>query len=265
MIISFYNKKGGVAKTTSAIVMSSILAMEHGKRVVLIDLDMQGDMNTGMKIPDNNPYNNIWNSIFHEKKLLTDKLHENFLVVNGDNRMTDTGFMQNINSDPLLTTLNPNEILKKLLDKYRDKCDFIFLDCPPSAGIIVRNALIASDYVLIPTKPHNFDINGVYNALELISIMNKGANPNLKALGVFFSQWDSRTNLHQILKDTLKEGIGKLVFENHIRQNSKLQEMTTLAKDVNEYMKELQKDKKAFLGYEDYVQVTLELLKRVKS
>ena len=193
-----------------------------------------------------------------------DKLHKGFVVVNGDKRMTDTSFMQNISSDPVLTTLNPNEVLKKLLDKYREKTDIIFLDCPPSADIIVRNALIASDYVLIPTKPHNFDINGVFNALELIKIMNQGANPNLKPLGVFFTQWDSRTNLHQVLKENLKDDIGELVLDKHIRQNSRLQEMTTLAKDVNEFMRELQEDKKAFLGYEDYTHLTNELLKKIK-
>lgn len=264
MIISFYNKKGGVAKTTSAIVIGSILAKSYNKRVILIDLDMQGDLTTGMKLPNANPDNTIWNSVFRDKKILVDKLHKNFVVINGDKRMTDTSFMQNINNDPLLTTLNPNEILKKLLDKYRNQCDVILLDCPPSADIIVRNAMIASDYVLIPTKPHNFDINGVYNALELIKLMNQGANPNLKPLGVFFTQWDSRTNLHQVLKENLREEIGQLVMECHIRQNSRLQEMTTLAKDVTEFMKELREDKRAFLGYEDYAALTSELLKKIK-
>lgn len=264
MIISLYNKKGGVAKTTSAIVIGSILAKTYGKRVILIDLDMQGDMSTGMKITNSSTSNTIWNSLFQDKKLMADKIHENFVVVNGDSRMKDTSFMQMIMNDPLLSTLNPNGILKMLLDKYRDKTDVILLDCPPSADIIVRNALIASDYVLIPTKPHNFDINGVYNALEMVTNINQSANQRLKALGVFFTQWDSRTNLHQVLKEGLQEQLDGIVFNTNIRQNSRLQEMTTLAKDANEFMQELQQDKKAFLGYEDYTKLIDEILTRIE-
>ena len=264
-ILAMYNKKGGVGKTTTAIVLGSILASNHGKKVILIDLDMQGDMSTGMKIPDGNPENTIWNSLFVEDRLMADKIHDNFIVVNGDQRMTDTAFQREISSMKGARLGNPNKTIAKLLNRYREACDLIILDCPPSADVIVHNALYTSDYVLLPTKPHNFDINGVFNALELVEEFQAEENPNLKVLGILFTQFDSRANLHQVQKERIDQELKGMVFETHIRQNAKLQEMTTLAKDVNEFMAKLQEDKKAFLGYEDYTALVEEVLNRLES
>ena len=263
-VISVYNKKGGVGKTTTSIVIGSILASTYQKKVILIDLDMQGDMTTGMKIPEGNQNHTIWNSLFEEDKLLADKIHDNFIVVHGDPRMTDTGFMREISNMKGTRLGNPNKTLGKLLNKYKEACDIIILDCPPSADIVVQNALYASDYVLIPTKPHNFDVNGVYNALDLIEEFQEEENPGLQLLGVLFSQYDSRANLHQVLKEKTNADLEGKVFRTHIRQNAKLQEMTTLAKDANEFMEELKNDKKAFLGYEDYSALVEEILERIQ-
>lgn len=261
-ILSIYNKKGGVGKTTTAIVVGSILASNYNKKVILIDMDMQGDMSTGMKIPESNPDNTIWNSLFESDKLLADKIHDNFIVVNGDQRMSETAFQREIQSMKGVRFGNLSAPLSLLLNKYRDSCDLIILDCPPSADIIVQNAFFASDYVLIPTKPHKFDINGLYNALELIEEF-QGVNPNLQLLGVLFTQYDSRATLHHVQKQRISEDVRTKVFNTHIRLNAKLQEMTTLAKDVNEFMSQLKEDKTAFLGYEDYTSLVEEIIERI--
>jgi chromosome partitioning protein len=261
-VLSIYNKKGGVGKTTTAIVISSILASNHNKKVILIDMDMQGDMSTGMMIPESNPNNTIWNSLFESDKLLADKIHDNFIVVNGDHRMTNTAFQREVQGMKGARLGNLNAPLSRLLNRYREHCDLIVLDCPPSADIIVHNALFASDYVLIPTKPHKFDINGVYNAMELIEEF-RVENHNIKLLGVLFTQYDSRSNLHQVQKERISDDQEARVFNTHIRQNTKLQEMTTLNKDVNEFMKQLKEDKTAFLGYEDYTALVEEIVERI--
>lgn len=262
MVISIYNRKGGTGKTTSSVMISSILANEFGKKVLLIDLDNQNDTRTTFSIPNLDEERNIWNCLFNFDKLKATRIHGNFSFVCGSDHMDDMSFFSFSKGDDLK--------LKSLLDRYRPEKhpeksfpDIIILDCPPSKGTIARNALNASDFLIIPGKPGNMDLNGAVEALAIMNEEKKKGNTSCQLLGVLVTQLDARFAVHKALKDVYKENFKDLVFTDHIRMNAPLVEATSYAEDLGSFLKELKDNRRNFLAYEDYKNVISQMLERL--
>jgi len=265
MVISIYNRKGGTGKTTTSVFLASILANEFGKKVLLIDLDNQNDTRTTFNIPNLDESRNIWDCLFNYNKLKATRLHDNFSFVCGHDRMDDMAFYS--------FTEGSNSKLKELLDKYRPEAapagrvypDIIILDCPPSKGIIAKNALCASDYWIAPGKPGNMDLNGVIDAANILNdLKNKGAS-SCRLIGVLVTQLDSRFTVHKALKEEYISNFGDLVFSDHVRLNAPLVESTSYAEDLGKFLAKLREEKKNFLAYDDYYGVAKELLNRTSQ
>ncbi|UZS00156.1 ParA family protein [Chondrinema litorale] len=264
-VISIANEKGGVAKTTSCAAMGSVLS-RLGYTVILIDLDPQSDLTISLGIDPED--RNIHDCLFTHRKLKATPINENLVLVGGSPELTSIDFMDNLKKDDEYQYENPRKIVKQLIDAARDMCDFMLLDCPPNLEIITQNALLASDYVLVPSEAHSFSINGVENILEQIVKFKKKANPSLEVLGIFLTRYRVKTRSHEDLVEYFNQNHPDIFLNTYIHENITIQEATHSGRELEEhdaYKKQssLVKKKEPFKGLKDYRDLVNEILKRM--
>jgi len=265
--ISFINEKGGVAKTTSAASIASILS-RRGYKVVCIDMDPQGDLTIAFNVNAEN--RNIYDCLFAHRKLIASKVNDNLVLVGGDPRMKPTKLAKNIDDDDELNLMNRTQVLKSVIDNTNtDKTDFIIIDCPPNTDLAVENCLAVSDHVIIPTEAHNFSVQGLQSIIHLIDRFQKQLNENLSLLGILITLYEGTTNINKDLREWYESEYGELVFKTPIRKNTHLKEATHIGKELAEYKISKQEEsliKKAFKfnGLDDYNQVCDEIVDRLK-
>ena len=195
-IISLVNQKGGVGKTTTSINLSASLA-SLGKKVLLIDLDPQGNTTTGVGINKGEIDKSIYDVLIDEcniKDAIVKTKHKRFYVIPSTINLAGLGnelYEKSRNED----SFNRGGQLKKYTDEIKDDYDYIIIDCPPSLDIITTNALTASNSVIIPVQCEFFALEGITQLLKTIMISQKTLNPNLDIEGVLLTMLDSRTNL----------------------------------------------------------------------
>ena len=264
-VISIANEKGGVAKTTTAAALGSILS-NRGFRVILIDLDPQGDLTTGLNIDPED--RNIYDCLFTHKKMRASKVNKNLVLVGGDPRMKPANFEKAGSEDPQYK-YTPLHIFKPAMDEVMAETDYIILDCPPNVDAITTNAMAVSDYVLIPTEAHRYSINGVRAIKEIIEGLIKGnVNPSLSLLGILITRYRSNTAIHTQMAKALREKYGDDIFSNVIKENITLQEVSHEGQEIVKYDKDRQLEqlvKSSFTGMTNYESATDELLKRIKN
>lgn len=218
-IIAFANQKGGVGKTTTCVNLATYLAA-YGKKVLLVDLDPQGNATTGVGV---------------EK---TKEMKTFFDVVSGEAEIVDIIQPTNIkglfivasNVDlagaevALVQTENREKVLANQLEMVKNSYDYILMDCPPSLGLITVNALTATDSVVIPIQCEFYALEGLSQLMNTIKLIKKYYNPKIDIEGVILTMKDSRSNLvNQVAKD-IKEFFGKKVYETVIPRNVRLAE-----------------------------------------
>ena len=195
-VISIVNQKGGVGKTTTSINLSASLAV-LGKKVLLIDLDPQGNATTGVGFNkgdiDSSIYDVINGNIDINEAILKTKFSNLFLLP-GSLQLAgiDYEFMDKEREDP---TFQKAFQLKDKIALIKDKFDYIIMDCQPSLGIVVTNALSASDSVIIPVQCEFYALEGITGLLNAVMLTQKKLNPDLKLEGVLLTMFDSKTNL----------------------------------------------------------------------
>ena len=195
-VISLVNQKGGVGKTTTSINLSASLAV-LGKRVLLIDLDPQGNTTTGVGINKGEIERSIYDVLIGECKVTEAMIktkYKNLYV------LPATINLAGIDAELLEKSRTENgfkkgEQLKNSLVDIRDSFDFIIIDCPPSLGVITTNALTASNSVIIPVQCEFFALEGITQLLKTVMLAQKSLNPTLDIEGVLLTMLDSRTNL----------------------------------------------------------------------
>jgi len=256
--IAIANEKGGVAKTTTTASLGSILA-DKGYKVVMVDLDPQGDLTTGL----NKEFDerNIYDSIFTHKQMSATNVNPGLVLIGGDSRMNPVSFDKSAVADRDFKYIT-HGILKKALESLKDQADLILLDCPPNVDIVTANALIASDYVIIPTEAHKFAINGIESILSEMGTL-KSQNPNLSLLGILITRYRGNTAIHSQMEEALREKYSGQVFKTPIKENITLQEVSHEGQEIVAYDKERQSGqlvKSKFAGIKDYEQVAEELL-----
>lgn len=218
-IIAVTNQKGGVGKTTTSVNLSACIAQE-GRKVLLVDIDAQGNATSGIGIEKANVsycvYDVLINDINTMDAVLPTEIPHLFVL---------PATIQLAGAEIELVPVYAREKrLKKALDLVRDKYDYIIIDCPPSLGILTINALTAADSVLIPIQCEYYALEGLSQLLNTIRLVQKQLNRNLYIEGVLLTMLDARTNLGIQVIDEVKKYFQEKVYGTIIPRNVRLSE-----------------------------------------
>jgi len=229
--IAIFNQKGGVGKTTTNVNLAACLAIK-GKRVLILDIDPQGNTTSGIGIVKKGLKNTAY------EILIDDKLEPEKAIMK-------TG-VKNLDIIPASVELAGAEIelvqlegrekrLKKALEKIKSKYDYIFIDCPPSLGLLTINSLTAVDSVLIPIQCEFYALEGVSQLMSTIELVKKNLNPDLEIQGVILSMFDGRTNLSIQVVEEVKKHFREKVYTTVIPRNVRLAEAPSHGLPITKY------------------------------
>jgi len=229
-VVSIANQKGGVGKTTTAVNLAACVA-DEGSRVLLIDMDPQGNTTSGLGVDREDLEESVYGVITADTSI--------------DEATCATG-MEGLDLVPSTRDLAGVEIELvshakreyRLRDALRDRdiaYDFVLVDCPPSLGLLTVNALAASDTVLVPIQTEYYALEGVGLLSQTIELVQEYLNPSLTYEGILLTMYDARTNLSQQVADETEEFFGDLVFETMIPRNVRLSEAPSYGEPIIEY------------------------------
>jgi len=219
-VISIFNQKGGVGKTTTCINLSAYLAMQ-GYKILNIDIDPQGNTTSGLGIDKENlevsTYDILTSDIGIDNVIKKCELIDNFFIVPSTIELAGAEV-------ELISKQNREKILKNNLKKLTPKFDFIFIDCPPSLGLLTVNALTASNSVIIPIQCEFYALEGVGQLINTVQLITESLNKDLKIEGVIMSMCDGRTNLSTQVISEVKKYFKDKVYKSTIPRNIRLAE-----------------------------------------
>lgn len=231
-VISVSNQKGGVGKTTTTVNLAAFLA-EKGKRVLIIDIDPQGNAGFGIGINAEEIETTIYEVLIDEipiEETIFKTEIEGLSIIPSNIHLS--GAQVN-----LLDTEGKEFILRNKLKKIRDYYDYIFIDCPPSLGVLTLNSLVAADSVLIPLQCEYYALEGLSQLLQIIVMVQERLNKTLKIEGVVLTMFDTRTNLAAQVVSDVREYFKDKVFDTIIPRNVKLSEAPSFGKPIGLYDK----------------------------
>jgi chromosome partitioning protein len=227
-VLVFANQKGGVGKTTTAVNLAAYLA-EAGKRVLLVDFDPQSNTSSAVGAKRDLP------GIY---EVITGKI-DAASAVQQSSVVGLSIISSNINLTGATVELIDQEgrefYLKRSLAPLGDSFDYIFVDCPPSLGILTLNGLVAADYVIIPLQCEYFALEGLSLLLQTVNRVQKGLNRELKIGGILFTMYDVRTRLAHDVVQEVTGYFKEKVFRTIIPRNVRLSEAPSFAKPINQY------------------------------
>ena len=228
--IAVANQKGGVGKTTTTINLSAALA-EQGKKVLLVDLDPQGNATSGVGV---------------DKRDLENTVYELFVgTTTLDECLLETDFL-NLSVLPANINLSGAEIdlidmenreyhLKDILQQIKDDYDFILIDCPPSLNMLTVNAMTAADTVLVPIQCEYYALEGLSQLIHTINLVKKRLNPHLQLEGVVFTMYDARTKLSMQVVENVKQTLKENIYNTIIPRSIKLAEAPSYGMPITAY------------------------------
>ncbi len=232
-IISLSNQKGGVGKTTTSINLSAILASQ-GFKVLLIDIDPQGNAGSGLGIEINELEKTTYEVLIGESSAL-----ESIFKTDIENLSIIPSNINLSGAEIDLMSVNEKEYkLKNALTNLRTRFDYIFIDCPPSLGVLTINALSASDSVIITLQTEYFALEGLSQLMKIISLVQNNLNSSLELEGVLLTMFDKRTNLANQVANDVREYFNEKVYKTEIPRNIKLGEAPSFGKPIHLYDKE---------------------------
>ena len=218
-IVAFTNQKGGVGKTTTCVNLATYLAA-YGKRVLLVDMDPQGNATTGVGYEKTPEMMTFYDVITGENKI-SDIIKET--AIKGLDIVPSNVDLAGAEVD-LVQMEGREKVLKNQLETVQDKYDYIFMDCPPSLGLITVNALTATNSVIIPIQCEFYALEGLSQLMNTVRLVKQYYNSNIEIEGVILTMKDSRSNLVNQVADEIKKFFGKLVYDTVIPRNVRLAE-----------------------------------------
>ena len=227
-VFVFVNQKGGVGKTTSCIHIGAYIAMA-GKKVLLVDFDSQGNMSSGTGVSKDKPtvYELISGQI-SASECIKNSCVDGLDIISASIDLSGAAI-------ELVEQENREFFLKNALNPLRSVYDYIFIDCPPSLGLLTLNGLAAADCVLVPMQCEYFALEGITLLLQAVKKVQKSINPNLVIGGIFFTMYDSRTRLAQDVVMQVKSYFKDAVFNTIIPRNVRLSEAPSRGMPICKY------------------------------
>ena len=229
-IISIINQKGGVGKTTTAINLGCSLAYNNEK-ILLIDLDPQGNASTGFGIDNIDRNTHIYHLLINQISIedaIKSSIVPKLFVIPSD---TDLAAAE----VELRNRKDREFILDMLLRSITDSYDFIIIDCPPSLGLLTVNAFSASHSVLVPLQCEFYALEGLAQLLRSIELVKKNLNPSLTIQGIVLTMFDSRNNLSEMVVNDVRKHFGKQVYQTIIPRNVRISEAPSFGQPVLMY------------------------------
>ena len=229
-VIAITNQKGGVGKTTTAVNLSAYLAT-MGKRVLLIDIDPQGNATSGMGIGKEEIVYSIYDLMIKRQNIndvIIPTSIENFHIIPSNIQLAGAEI-------ELVNMLSRETILRKIIGEIKDEYTFIIIDAPPSLGLLTINALAAASWVIIPVQAEYYALEGLSQLINTIELVKDHINPSLEVLGLLITMYDKRTNISQEVASQAKEFFREKVFKTIIPRSVRLSEAPSFGKPINLY------------------------------
>ncbi|MCI5639802.1 MAG: AAA family ATPase [Lachnospiraceae bacterium] len=229
-VIAISNQKGGVGKTTTAINLSACLA-ERDKRVLVIDMDPQGNATSGLGIDKNSVEHTSYELLTGSTTIwesMTPSIIHGLTVIASDRNLAGVEI-------ELIGMDNREYILKNEVDKVKDNYDFIIIDCPPSLNTLTVNAMTTADTVIVPIQCEYYALEGLSELIYTIDLVRDRLNPNLQIEGVVFTMYDARTCLSLQVVENVKENLHQAIYKTIIPRNVRLAEAPSHGLPINLY------------------------------
>ena len=228
-IIAVTNQKGGVGKTTTAVNLSALVA-ESGKRVLLVDIDPQGNATSGLGQAETDS-NTVYEVLLNEAAARDAIVPTGF----GGLDLMPTSIELAGAEIELVSVENREGLLKNALADIRHDYDYIFIDCPPSLSLLTLNALTAADSVLIPIQCEYYALEGVGQLVNTVKLMRRKLNPGLAVEGILLTMFDGRTNLCAQVAQEVRTHFGDEAFDTAIPRNVRLSEAPSYGLPIHLY------------------------------
>lgn len=229
-VISIVNQKGGVGKTTTAVNLGAFLAKKR-KKVLIIDLDPQGNATSGYGFDKTELENTVYDLLVNEEEIST--VIASTSVKNVD--MCPTNINLAGAEVELVSAISRETILRRAIEPVLDKYDFIIIDCPPSLGLLTINALAACEGVIVPIQGEYYALEGLTQLIDTINMIKKKLNPSIGILGVVITMHDRRTQLTKQVVEEVQKYFGDKVFNTFIPRNVRLAEAPSHGQTIDEY------------------------------
>lgn len=252
-IIAYANQKGGVGKTTTCVNVSAYLAT-MGYKVLLIDLDPQGNATSAVGLDKSVALKSVYNVITGEnyvEEVIQKTCVDNLNIMPSEINLAGAEI-------ELVSMDNREKVLKNILNRLKNFYDYICIDCPPSLGLLTVNALTACDTVLIPIQCHFYALEGLTQLMNTVKLVKKHLNAQIDVEGVVLTMKDNRSNLVNQVSDEIRRFFNEKVFNTVIPNNIRLAEAPSYGLPICKY------DPKSKGGVA-YRELTLELIERNKK